>query len=169
MLSRSDNQTQISQVEDSGSQGLLVAWLGLVYQDSPLRVCTGSPEKQGWKGPQRYPALPTSPILQKTETQREEGMWPSSLSQGGDPGPLPSLLDQGTEATILQAPTFFLSSSFCPQLRIVSFLLSAVLGSSLREVREGHDPQFILELDCGNWGRLPHPHPGNLHLPTVPT
>ena len=100
-------------------------------------VCTGSPEKQGWKGPQRYPALPTSPILQKTETQREEGMWPSSLSQGGDPGPLPSLLDQGTEATILQAPTFFLSSSFCPQLRIVSFLLSAVLGSSLREVREG--------------------------------
>ena len=31
LLSRSDNQTQISQVEDSGSQGLLVAWLGLVH------------------------------------------------------------------------------------------------------------------------------------------
>lgn len=72
------------------------------------------------------------PHLQKTETQREEGTWPSSLSQGGDPGPLPPSWIQGTEATILQAPTFFLSSSFCTQLGIVSFLLSAVLGSSLR-------------------------------------
>ena len=33
----------------------------------------------------------------------------------------------------------------------------------LEEVREGHDLQFTLELDPGNWGQLPHPHPGNLH------
>lgn len=33
----------------------------------------------------------------------------------------------------------------------------------LEEVREGRDLQFTVELDPGNWGRLPHPHPGNLH------
>lgn len=69
----------------------LGAWLDPVHQDPALRVFTGSLERQGWKGPQRYPPLSTSPILQKQipRERRVRGQGHSARVETHAPPPTP--------------------------------------------------------------------------------
>ena len=70
------------------------------------------PGKAGLEGTPEISTPSNQPHFAKTGTQREEGMWPRALSQGGDPCPPHSLLDQ--EGRGHKAPCLPLSFSSLP-------------------------------------------------------